>query len=253
MFKALRATAAGGTLALGLMIALTAPSTDARSQAGGKAGGMAACRTDVATFCQGIEAGKGARVKCLQSNKEKLQPACSAAVEARLAERQEKRAAGRADVAPNTPQAQNAPGLPGTAPPAQGAVGQNPNSQSPATEPLGKQRPFAARPAGGPGGRPLAACRSDMQTLCVGVQPGGGARIRCLTENQAKLSPACTEALQAKAETSKVKRAEMRGACKSDAQTLCAAAKGPERRQCLTANTDKLSPACAAALSAPRG
>jgi hypothetical protein len=273
MLHALRATAAGSAVALGLMLALTAPSTDAsgqaRGQAGGQVGGMAACRTDIATFCQGTEAGKGARMKCLVSNNEKLQPACAAAVEARLAERQEKRAGNRPGDAPNAIQAQNSPAqggpLTGQRPADPSTGGLHPREQSPRDLPPGNvppgdlkqgagapgnQRPFAARPAGG---RPMAACRSDMQTLCAGVQPGGGARNRCLTENQAKLSPACFDALQAKAESRKVKRAEMRGACKADAQTLCAAAKGPERRQCLTANVDKVAPACAAALSAPRG
>jgi hypothetical protein len=47
----------------------------------------------------------------------------------------------------------------------------------------------------GRGGRPLAACRADMRSLCSDVEPGRGARLHCLTENQTKVSPACGTAL----------------------------------------------------------
>jgi len=42
---------------------------------------------------------------------------------------------------------------------------------------------------------PMAACRSDLQSLCAGVQPGGG-RIRgCMREHRTQLSAACKIAL----------------------------------------------------------
>ena len=47
-----------------------------------------------------------------------------------------------------------------------------------------------------PGGGPMqGACRSDIQTLCAGVQPGGG-RIRdCMKQNHAQISAACKIAI----------------------------------------------------------
>jgi hypothetical protein len=39
------------------------------------------------------------------------------------------------------------------------------------------------------------ACAADYQSLCAGVQPGGGRIIACLKQNAAKLSPACQNAM----------------------------------------------------------
>jgi len=41
------------------------------------------------------------------------------------------------------------------------------------------------------------ACEADYQTLCSGVQPGGGRIISCLEQNSAKLSSGCAQALTA--------------------------------------------------------
>jgi hypothetical protein len=43
-----------------------------------------------------------------------------------------------------------------------------------------------------------AACQSDMQQLCKGVEPGGGRIARCLKENDSKLSQGCRTAIQHK-------------------------------------------------------
>ncbi|MEQ1578097.1 MAG: hypothetical protein ABL894_10625 [Hyphomicrobium sp.] len=42
------------------------------------------------------------------------------------------------------------------------------------------------------------ACKTDMQTLCAGIDAKGGGRARCLRTNQAKLSPDCAKAVAAK-------------------------------------------------------
>ena len=41
------------------------------------------------------------------------------------------------------------------------------------------------------------ACKTDVQTLCGSVEHGKGAAMRCLRENVAKTSPACSQALAA--------------------------------------------------------
>ncbi len=153
---------------LGAALLMTAAIGGALAQdAAPKGRGMAACRTDAATFCASVEAGRGKRTACLVENKAKLSPECLAAVEARGA----KGAARSADTG----------GKGGAA----GAEG----------EKKGKGR--------------LAACTSDRQTLCAGVQKGGGAIIKCLKDNKEKLSPACGEALSSMPERgTKGKRAE---------------------------------------------
>ncbi len=40
------------------------------------------------------------------------------------------------------------------------------------------------------------ACAADYQSLCSGVQQGGGRVIACLQQNAAKLSPACRKAVE---------------------------------------------------------
>jgi hypothetical protein len=42
----------------------------------------------------------------------------------------------------------------------------------------------------GRGGR-LEACRADLEKLCAGIEPGGGALRRCLLEHRDALSEAC--------------------------------------------------------------
>jgi len=41
------------------------------------------------------------------------------------------------------------------------------------------------------------SCRSDFQSYCTGVSPGGRAALGCLQENMTSLSPACQQALEA--------------------------------------------------------
>jgi hypothetical protein len=41
-----------------------------------------------------------------------------------------------------------------------------------------------------------AACANDIQSLCSGVQPGGGRILACLKEHQDKVSDGCKKAVQ---------------------------------------------------------
>jgi hypothetical protein len=40
-----------------------------------------------------------------------------------------------------------------------------------------------------------AACATDIQALCAGVQPGGGRILACLKEHQDKVSDGCKQAV----------------------------------------------------------
>jgi hypothetical protein len=46
------------------------------------------------------------------------------------------------------------------------------------------------------------ACRSDIQKLCSGIQPGGGRIAACMREKMSEASPPCREAM-AKARTAR--------------------------------------------------
>jgi hypothetical protein len=225
-------------------------------------GDMAACRTDMATFCKGIEAGGGKRIQCLAANLDKLSPDCASVVSARTNAKSDQQAAKRngavlAQTTPSdgqkpAPQSAPAPGNQSApAPTNQSAPAPtNQGTSSPTTAVPRAQvtAPPAVRPAA-PGSkgtnRPLAACAADIKAICSTVAPGGGARIKCLRDNQAKLSPDCSAALASMQQAN----VDERGACRADAQRLCATSKGPERRACLTQNQAQLSPECAAALT----
>lgn len=183
-------------------------------------GAMAACRTDVATFCAGIEAGGGKKMRCLQDNRTKLSPGCAASVDARLASR----AAGSGDPGAVVPPPAPGQTTPQAQPPAKGA------SPLPAATPLRLS---------------MRACRTDAATLCASVERGRGGRIKCLMDNQAKLSAECTAAITAVRSQQQQQQQTNRAACTADVAKLCPDARGPARQQCLQANQAQLSPACA--------
>ena len=209
-------------LPLAGVLVLFAASDAAHAQGGGGRGRLAACRTDAATFCQNAEAGRGRRMACLMENKAKLSPECAQAIDARGS-----RGAGQQAAAPVE------------APPAAG----NPAPGAAATT------PGAAQPrVKGGGGARMAACRTDAATFCASAAKGGGERLKCLKENQSKLSPDC----QASLAQIGTQARNMRTACKGDRETLCGNVQkgGGGILQCLKSNKDKLSPACGEALSA---
>lgn len=50
---------------------------------------------------------------------------------------------------------------------------------------------------GGPAAQKLrAACAQDIETLCPGVQPGGGRILQCLKGHQKEVTPECTAAIE---------------------------------------------------------
>ncbi|PWR18834.1 cysteine rich repeat-containing protein [Zavarzinia compransoris] len=50
---------------------------------------------------------------------------------------------------------------------------------------------------GGPAAQKLrAACAKDIETLCPGVQPGGGRILQCLKQHRKEVSADCTAAFE---------------------------------------------------------
>jgi hypothetical protein len=152
-----------------VLSALFTWSTSVSAQGAG-GGAMSVCRTDLATFCQGVEAGGGKKSKCLMENQAKLSPECASSIQARADQRADRKA-----------EALNAPVPSGTASAAPTAA-----------------KPAAAGAAPASSGQPqkrMAACRADMKTLCGDVPRGGGVRIACLRDNVTKVSPDCAAAM----------------------------------------------------------
>jgi len=118
-----------------------------------------------------------------------------------------------------------------------------------------------------------AACRTDYQAHCVGVQPGGQAALACLKKNAAALSPVCQKAVDAvggpaapgrtsgeatpvspPAVPLRVELAILRRACGQDYRVNCSGVRpgGGQVIACLAANEATLSPACRRTLASAR-
>jgi Cysteine rich repeat len=207
---------------------------------------MAACGPDLAKLCPGIEAGGGKKMRCLADNRSSLSPGCSDAMNARLARRGAVIAQAAGSVPGPVPGAGQVPAQAPAATPMPPASGQPPGTLPPPATTRSATPPAAALPKASPLAANMRACRTDMATFCGSVEKGGGRRIKCLMDNQAKLGPDCAAAI-ASAQSQKQAAQE---SCAADIAKLCPTARGPARRQCLDANTAQLSPGCADRLAA---
>jgi hypothetical protein len=104
------------------------------------------------------------------------------------------------------------------------------------------------------GGKFRAACGEDLRRLCVGVQPGGGRLVQCLSSHTTELSAACGNMIAAAGRGG----AKLRTACDQDLQHFCTGVQpgGGRLIQCLSSHTTELSPPCGnmiAAMQARRG
>ena len=92
------------------------------------------------------------------------------------------------------------------------------------------------------------ACRSDIEQLCAGVEPGGGRVFGCLAQHQFELSSTCEPEVSRISEA-KGRVAAVRKACTADVERLCQGVPpqaGP-LLECLQANETRLSTDCNAA------
>jgi hypothetical protein len=119
------------------------------------------------------------------------------------------------------------------------------------------------------GGKFRAACGEDLRRLCVGVQPGGGRLVQCLSSHTTELSPPCGNmiaAMQARRGASNPSAENvaaqpsapvtvgnsparigsiLRASCGPDVQRLCARARSEgEVLKCLDSQRMQLSTTC---------
>jgi Golgi apparatus protein 1 len=87
---------------------------------------------------------------------------------------------------------------------------------------------------------PPAACTPDIQSYCAGVQQGEGRIAKCLRAHDAKVSPACKQAMMRTAELVK----EVVGACEDDIHRYCSGAAPGTTKECLRQNLRELSFGC---------
>jgi hypothetical protein len=121
------------------------------------------CRSDYQSYCSSVPTGGAASLQCLQSHLSQLSSPCQTAVSS---------ASGGGSAPPAA--AANGQGAPGSA------------SAQPSAPPMSPRTKMAAM---------RRACGGDFRAFCRGVPLGGGEAMRCLAENQSRLSPGCRDVM----------------------------------------------------------
>jgi hypothetical protein len=248
-----------------------------------------ACRSDYIAHCSSVPPGGLESLQCLQKNMSSLAPGCASAVravegaEAPKAEakpevkpeaKPETKTEAKPEAKPETPAAATA--TPAEKPAAESAPAPEPKSAAaPAAAPAMAKKPTSAQTAA-----VRSACRSDFIANCSSVQPGGPAALKCLMQNEARLSARCRQAVAAiggsaapagaPADAAAAPEAApavaplvlrpmmprealfvMRAGCGMDARALCAGVPpgGGRLMDCLASQPAALSPACTRALA----
>lgn len=94
---------------------------------------------------------------------------------------------------------------------------------------------------GGGGAKLGMACGDDLQRFCIGVHPGGGRLVQCLSSHSRELSEACGNLIAAAGGGAK-----LRAACGEDLQRFCTGVQpgGGRLVQCLSSHASDVSAAC---------
>ena len=91
-------------------------------------------------------------------------------------------------------------------------------------------------------------CLNDVKQFCAEIKPGGGRVEMCLQQNKEKVTPACSERLQALEKQKEAVLEEFTAACEVDVGRLCSEVKpgGGRKLACLLRHQDDLSSSCQA-------
>ena len=269
----LAALTAAATLSL-MMPAFSQAPTDAQRSAI-----RSACRSDYIAHCSSVPPGGMESLQCLQKNMSSLAPGCASAVRA-VEPKAEAKPAEKSEAKPEAPAA--ATEAPAEKPAAETAA--KPVPKAAAAPEAAPAATATKKPTDAQRSAIRSACRSDYMANCASVPPGGAASVKCLKQNEAKLSAKCKEAVNAvaggtaPAATSAPANAVtavptgapaaevapaaaplilrpmrprevifvLRSACGGDVRALCGdvPAGGGRILQCLAAQAASLSPAC---------
>jgi hypothetical protein len=149
---------------LGLLVSQLADSAIAQQPSQAQANAIRqSCRSDYQSYCSSVPTGGMASLQCLQGHMSELSPPCQTAVGS---------ASGGGSGRPSSSGAQSAP----------------PNGAPPygAPPPMSPREKMAIM---------RRSCGGDFRAYCRGVPLGGGEAMRCLADNQSRLSPACRDVM----------------------------------------------------------
>jgi hypothetical protein len=286
-------------LAAAAMFSLTLPAFAQAPSDAQRAAIRSACRSDYIAHCSSVPPGGLESLQCLQKHMSSLAPGCQSAVravepaeapktetpktetpkaeakpeakpETKPEAKPETKTEAKPEAKPETPAAATAP----TEKPAAETAPEPKSAVAPAAPGM------ARKPTSAQTSAVRSACRSDFIANCSSVQPGGPAALKCLMQNEAKLSARCRQAVAAiggsaapagaPADAAAAPEAApavaplvlrpmmprevlfvMRAGCGMDARALCAGVPpgGGRLLECLASQPASLSPECTRALS----
>lgn len=104
--------------------------------------------------------------------------------------------------------------------------------------------------AEGDGDHEKGPCREDVKKLCAGIEPGGGAILKCMKEHEGQVSAGCKAHLEQKKGELKEKFGQAREACKEDKEKFCKDVKpgGGAIIKCMKSHEAELSAGCKATM-----
>jgi hypothetical protein len=138
------------------------------------------CRSDYQSYCSSVPTGGMASLQCLQGHLSELSPPCQSAVGNVSGGGSSRGPSSSGQVASPS----SAP--PRSAPPSSAAASSAPPNSAPPPMPPREKMAMMRR-----------ACGGDFRAYCRGVPLGGGEAMRCLADNQSRLSPPCRDVMAA--------------------------------------------------------
>ena len=171
-------------------VGLIGPTTGAAQEPMGRG----ACRADVEKLCKGVEPGQGRILQCLQNNEAQVSAACKEQL-TQMREHMRGRMEEFSQACQSDVQRYCTGMTPGQRRIADCLKENEANLSQACRDELAqardrrehmrqRMREFEQ------------ACRGDAEQYCADVQPGGGRLLRCLKQNEAKLSAGCKAAMQ---------------------------------------------------------
>ena len=177
-----------GTVSAALAATLLATTLHAADEPPGRG----PCRADVEKLCKGIEPGQGRIMQCLKDKQDQVSPDCKQHLTQMREHMREFSEACKGDVEQYCKDVQ----------PGQGHIGkclrQNEAKLSPACKEQMAQAHERAEHMHKHMQQVADACKGDVEQFCKDTRPGGGRVLKCLKQNEAKLSEGCKSAMQPK-------------------------------------------------------
>jgi hypothetical protein len=154
--------------------------------------GRGACRADVEKLCKGVEPGQGRIAQCLKDKEAQVSPGCKQHLTQMREHMQELSEACKGDVDQYCKDVK----------PGQGRVAKCLKQNEAKLSTACKEQMTKAHEQMQHMHKRMQeveqACTGDVEQFCKGTRPGGGRLLKCMKQNEGKLSEGCKSAIEPK-------------------------------------------------------